>query len=239
MNTKNRFIALIPAAGIGTRMGEKCPKQYLSLGQKTVIEHCLATFLDHPAFLKVVVVLNPEDSYWHTLACSKHPKIHTCMGSDIRMLSVYNGLLALSHVVSDNDWICVHDAARCLLHSEDLDNLLSCVAESQQGCVLADKVHDTVKRVTDSRQQTVSTVSRDKLWLAQTPQIFRYHDLMRAFALVITENKMITDEAEAIEQLHLPTQLLQAKHPNFKITTPQDLALARMIIEQIPTRSYT
>jgi 2-C-methyl-D-erythritol 4-phosphate cytidylyltransferase len=227
----NRFIAIIPAAGRGSRMGDKSPKQYLLLAKKTLLEHALAPFLHHPAFTQVVVVVSAEDTVWPTLTCSRHPKVQTCIGAEERMLSVYNGLRALSETASAEDWICVHDAARCLLHPQDLASLLSQVESRQQGAILADKIQDTVKQCAASNDALL-TIDRTPLWLAQTPQIFRYKNLLDAYIQVISQNKTITDEAQAIELLGLPTQLHQANYPNIKITRPGDLAYAKILLEQ-------
>lgn len=230
MEKHGRFYALIPAAGSSTRMGRAISKQYLVLAGKTVLEHSVNTFLQHPRFSKILVVLQEQDLFWQTLPIAHHPNIIACVGAESRMLSVYNGLLALSQVATHEDWICVHDAARCLLHAEDLEALLQRVHAGQQGAILASKVHDTVKQSVDVAHHRIKTQCREALWLAQTPQIFRYRDLLEAFSRVISEQQTVTDEAEAIEKLDLPIQLVQAKHPNFKLTTEQDVVLAQSLL---------
>ncbi|WP_445939801.1 2-C-methyl-D-erythritol 4-phosphate cytidylyltransferase [Pseudomonas sp.] len=225
MNTSELppFWALIPAAGIGSRMRADRPKQYLQLAGKSIIEHTLACFLDHPQLLAVVVSLAADDPYWPTLGCASDPRIQRADGGAERADSVLSGLLRLSELgAQEQDWVLVHDAARPNLARSDLDLLLSELADDPVGGLLAVPARDTLKRAgADGRVQT--TVDRSTIWQAFTPQMFRLGELQRALADALIAGGAITDEASAIEWAGHAPRLIEGRSDNLKVTRPEDL----------------
>lgn len=160
------FWAVIPAAGVGARMAADRPKQYLQLGGRTILEHSLGCFLDHPCLKGLVVSLAIDDPYWPTLACANDPRIQRTDGGSERSGSVLNALLQLNALgASDDDWVLVHDAARPNLSRDDLDKLLAELADDPVGGLLAVPARDTLKRV-DKHGRVVDTIDRRLIWQA-------------------------------------------------------------------------
>lgn len=218
-----RIIAIIPASGVGSRMGANCPKQYLRIQDKTVLEHTLTPFLAHSAITKIVVVVSKTDPYYQHLPIINHPKIKWVFGGETRANSVLNGLKTLGK----NDWALVHDAARPCLKRSDLDKLLH--IENEQGAILAIPVVDTIKRSFD-HHTIAHTEDRSTLWQAQTPQFFPAQILTHALESALAQNIAITDEASAMEFAGFRPQLISGRSDNLKITRPEDLALAEFYL---------
>ena len=225
MNTSELppFWALIPAAGIGSRMRADRPKQYLQLAGKSIIEHTLACFLDHPQLRAVVVSLAVDDPYWPTLGCASDPRIQRADGGNERADSVLSGLLRLSELgAQEQDWVLVHDAARPNLARSDLDLLLAELADDPVGGLLAVPARDTLKRAgADGRVQ--ATIDRLIIWQAFTPQMFRLGELQHALADALIAGQVITDEASAIEWAGQAPRLIEGRADNLKVTRPEDL----------------
>ncbi|HUE91350.1 2-C-methyl-D-erythritol 4-phosphate cytidylyltransferase [Pseudomonas sp.] len=217
------FWALIPAAGVGSRMAADRPKQYLEVAGKTIIEHSLACFLDHPQLRGVVVSLALNDPYWPHLACAAEPRLQRAEGGRERADSVLNGLLRLSELgARDDDWVLVHDAARPNLARSDLDLLLAELAGDPVGGLLAVPARDTLKRAgPDGRVR--ETVDRATIWQAYTPQMFRLGELQRALADALLAGVAITDEASAMEWAGQAPRLIEGRADNLKVTRPEDL----------------
>jgi 2-C-methyl-D-erythritol 4-phosphate cytidylyltransferase len=217
------FWALIPAAGVGSRMAADRPKQYLEVAGKTIIEHSLACFLEHPQLLGVVVSLALDDPYWPHLACAAEPRLQRAEGGRERADSVLNGLLRLGELgARDDDWVLVHDAARPNLARSDLDLLLAELAADRVGGLLAVPARDTLKRAgPDGRVR--ETVDRATIWQAYTPQMFRLGELQRALADALLAGVAITDEASAMEWAGHAPRLIEGRGDNLKVTRPEDL----------------
>lgn len=217
------FWALIPAAGVGSRMAADRPKQYLEVAGKTIIEHSLACFLDHPQLLGIVVSLAADDPYWPHLACATEPRLQRAEGGRERADSVLNGLLRLSELgARDEDWVLVHDAARPNLARSDLDLLLAELAGDAVGGLLAVPARDTLKRAgPDGRVR--ETVDRSTIWQAYTPQMFRLGELQRALADALLAGVATTDEASAMEWAGHAPRLIEGRADNLKVTRPEDL----------------
>ena len=217
------FWAVIPAAGVGARMAADRPKQYLQLGGRTILEHSLGCFLDHPCLKGLVVSLAIDDPYWPTLACANDPRIQRADGGSERSGSVLNALLQLNALgASDHDWVLVHDAARPNLSRDDLDKLLAELADDPVGGLLAVPARDTLKRV-DKHGRVVDTVDRSLIWQAYTPQMFRLGALHRALADSLVADAVITDEASAMEWSGQAPRLIEGRSDNIKVTRPEDL----------------
>jgi len=222
------FWAVIPAAGVGARMAADRPKQYLQLGGRTILEHSLGCFLDHPDLKGLVVSLAVDDPYWPNMPCANDPRIVRADGGDERSGSVLNALLQLNALgASDDDWVLVHDAARPNLSRDDLDSLLAELADDPVGGLLAVPARDTLKRV-DKRGRVVETVDRSLIWQAYTPQMFRLGALHRALADSLVADAVITDEASAMEWSGQAQRLIEGRSDNIKVTRPEDLEWLRL-----------
>ncbi len=214
------FVALIPAAGAGTRIGEATPKQYLSMAGKPMLQHVIDTFCSASQIDRVVVVVSSEDHYIDQLNLPSRCIVLRCGGAT-RQQSVTNGLLALADQLDADDWVLVHDAARPGLTVALIDKLIAFVRDDAVGGLLAMPVVDTIKH-SDGHGRSQHTVARDLLWAAQTPQMFRYQLLLDA----LQRADEITDEASAIEALGLQPKLVEGSARNFKVTLPEDVLLA-------------
>lgn len=229
------FVAVVPAAGIGSRMKSSVAKQYLTIGNKTVIEHTLDALLSHDQIQCIVVVLHPLDAIFQSLKVAQNPLIETVIGGTQRVDSVLSGLKhCLSKPVANiNQWILVHDAARpCVTHAE-LNDLFACI-NTCEGAILAVPVTDTIKRATPKENSLIAeieeTVERTQLWQAQTPQFFPLQKLIDAIQLAQRNNIHITDEASAMEHVNASVKLIEGRTTNIKITRPCDLALAEFYL---------
>lgn len=221
------FWAVVPAAGVGARMRADRPKQYLRLGERTVLEHTLGCFLGHPTLKGLVVCLAEDDPYWPGLACAHDPRIARAAGGCERADSVLNGLLhLLSLGAQADDWVLVHDAARPNLARADLDLLLGELAEDPVGGLLAVPARDTLKRA-DRSGRVRETIDRSVIWQAYTPQMFRLGQLQRSLADALVSRAVITDEASALEWAGHAPRLVEGRADNLKITRPEDLEWLR------------
>jgi 2-C-methyl-D-erythritol 4-phosphate cytidylyltransferase / 2-C-methyl-D-erythritol 2,4-cyclodiphosphate synthase len=219
-----RHVAVVPAAGVGTRLGADRPKQYLPLGDRTVLEHTVGALLDCDWIEQVVIVVAPGDTVAAGLGgVSGHRCRVVATGGDTRRASVLAGLRALAedgHSTPD-DWVWVHDAARPGVDRDSLKRLRAALEGEPVGAMLALPVADTVKRIGPDR--SLATVDRERLWLAQTPQVFR-RDLLSS---ALERHVAVTDEASAIEACGLSPTLVAGRRGNFKVTTMDDLQAMR------------
>jgi 2-C-methyl-D-erythritol 4-phosphate cytidylyltransferase len=219
-----RYFALIPAAGVGARMAANGPKQYLQLGGKPMLRHTIDAFLSSPLIAHTYVVVSPEDEQIDAIAQADGVTVLRCGGAT-RMDSVQNALRQLGDVLQAHDWVLVHDAARPGLDAALIEKLISAVGDDPVGGLLALPVVDTVKRA----GAAVATVARVGLWLAQTPQMFRYRLLCDALAAA-TDASAITDDASAVEALGLSPRLVEGHPRNLKVTLPADIRIAEMYL---------
>lgn len=205
------------------------PKQYLPLAGQPMIAHALATLCATPAIENVFVVLAPDDALWpaeRMAALGPKLRVLRC-GGETRAQSVANGLRAMAVELGDIavDWVLVHDAARPCLTVAMVEALIAEVGQDDAGGLLAVPVADTLKRAHEG-DRVLETVPRDRLWQAQTPQMFRHGLLLKALDFV----PQVTDEASAIEALGLSPRLVVADVSNLKVTYPLDLQLAEWIL---------
>ncbi|MDO6684290.1 MULTISPECIES: 2-C-methyl-D-erythritol 4-phosphate cytidylyltransferase [unclassified Agarivorans] len=221
-----QYTALLPAAGIGSRMQASIPKQYLSLGEKTILETTAAAFLSHPAIAKVIVVLHPNDRWFKDLSIACSPSIQTVEGGDERADSVLAGL----QTINDDEWVLVHDAARPCITHQDISLLIASCEQHQHGGILASPVRDTMKRSADGKVE--HTVSREQLWHALTPQMFLVQSLKQNISNAMAAGEKITDEASAMEWAEQPVSIIEGRSDNIKVTCPEDLALAKWYLSQ-------
>jgi 2-C-methyl-D-erythritol 4-phosphate cytidylyltransferase len=224
-----RYIALIPAAGVGARMAANGPKQYLPLGGKAMLRHTVDAFAASPLIAHTYIVVSADDPQIDAvIPAQDRVSVLRCGGAS-RMESVRNGLAALHGTVREDDWILVHDAARPGLTPALIERLVTRTGDHVVGGLLALPVVDTVKR--DVAGQ-VDTIARDGLWLAQTPQMFRYHLLRNALASV-TDASAITDDASAVEALGLAPLLVEGHPCNLKVTRPDDVSIVELYLSQL------
>ncbi len=220
-----RFWAVVPAAGVGRRMGGDVPKQYLPLLGRRVIDHSLRRLLAHPLIEAAYVALSPEDAYWPSCEHASDSRVVRVPGGAERCHSVVNALNALKTVADEEDWVLVHDAARPCLTAEDLDRLVSTLKGHPVGGLLGVPVQDTLKRVF-AGGEVEETVPRRDLWQAYTPQMFRLGLLTRCLERALESGQLVTDDASAIELAGHRPLMVEGHAGNIKITRPSDLALA-------------
>jgi 2-C-methyl-D-erythritol 4-phosphate cytidylyltransferase len=226
--------ALVPAAGVGRRLGSAIPKQYLELGGQRVLEHTLGRLLGHPRIAGVYVALSPEDRWWPQTRFARDPRVKTVPGGAERPQSVLRLLEALGEGVAAEDWVLVHDGVRPCVRAADIDRLIDCLASHPVGGLLGTPVRDTIKRA-DGAARVEATVQREGLWHAFTPQMFRLGALRTALRGALAAGIEVTDEAAAMEWAGLRPELVEGAADNLKITRPEDLALAVFFLEQQET----
>ncbi|MES2500382.1 MAG: 2-C-methyl-D-erythritol 4-phosphate cytidylyltransferase [Pseudomonadota bacterium] len=223
------FHVIIPAAGVGSRMANVLPKQYIALGGKPMISHSIQVFFNHPRIAAIHVALNPEDDFWRSLSLEPQSRLHLhYTGGNTRAETVLNTLHAIAPQLNTDDWILVHDAARPGLTHVLLNRLIDALENDDVGGLLALPVADTLKK-SAIHNQVEKTISRADLWQAQTPQMFRFSTLKNALSRF---GDNVTDEAEAIEALGLKPKLVQGELRNLKVTYPQDLILLEALFKQ-------
>lgn len=223
-----RLFALVPCAGVGARSGAAVPKQYVRIGPRSMVAHTLAALSRVPRLAATLVVLSPGDTQFesHTPGFTGERGWVARCGGDSRAGTVTNGLAELlRRGAGVDDWVLVHDAARCLIEPAWIDRLIDACLGDAVGGLLAQPLPDTLKDERDGR--VAATVDRRGKWAAQTPQMFRIGLLQRALAQAGTA---VTDESSAVEALGLAPRLVPGAIENFKLTYPADFALAARLL---------
>lgn len=228
---EDEFWAIVPAAGIGSRMLADRPKQYLKLDGKTVLEQTLTRLASHPNIAGIVIAIAEHDTWWPELSINTECPIYDVIGGEHRADSVFSALTSLSKISQGDPWVLVHDAARPCLRLEDIDKMLVELRGHQVGGVLGIPVNDTVKRV-NAKHEVEETVCRQGLWRASTPQMFRLHALTEALEQAKLQQYVVTDDASAMELAGFLPKMVAGHPDNIKITVPQDLALASLYLQQ-------
>ena len=231
MQQQNKIWCVVPAAGVGSRMQSDIPKQYIDLRGKPILEHTLEHLLKVDLIEELVLVVAVEDDRWQGLPATENERIMLAHGGEERFNSVLNGLHALAAMASDDDWVLVHDVARPLVRKDDVEKLIQACTEKNCGGILAIPVSDTLKK-SDENNLVYSTVDRNNVWSALTPQLFHFGKLKTALENCIGQKLEITDEASAIEFAGEEVILVQGSRLNIKITEPEDLLLAEAILEK-------
>ncbi len=230
MNETSYWV-IVPAAGVGKRMGSSVPKQYLDLGGRPVIDHTIERLLLHPTIDGLYLAISEEDSRWPDTEFAGHPDLVTVTGGAERCYSVFNALTRLLRRARPDDWVLVHDAARPCVRRADIDHLIAMLREHDVGGLLGMPVRDTMKR-TDAADRITETVERLHLWHAFTPQMFRLGVLYKAMRDALDAGFLVTDEASAIEWAGLRPIMVEGHSDNLKITRPEDLPLAAYFLER-------
>ena len=257
MTTTPKNFALIPAAGVGSRMAAASPKQYLPINGKPMLRHTVDAFLSSPLIAHTFVVVSEADGYVGDVLPEAGTSLPdgapagaaaTAVGAEdeaaagggagvtvlrcggaTRMESILNGLRAVRERIGDRDLVLVHDAARPGLTPALIAKLITEAGANPAGGLLALPVVDTVKT---TKSGTTATIPRDGMWLAQTPQMFSYELLLRALASAADPN-VITDDASAVELLGLSPQLVEGHPRNLKVTLPSDIRIAEMYLAHV------
>ncbi|HZF81647.1 MAG TPA: 2-C-methyl-D-erythritol 4-phosphate cytidylyltransferase [Rubrivivax sp.] len=227
-----RCFALVPCAGVGARAGSDGPKQYARLAGRSVVGNTLHALLAVQRIDAVLVVLAPEDSQFEQHAPDfSGPRAWSARcGGATRAATVAAGLVQLrERGVMDQDWVLVHDAARCLLRPAWVDRLIDACLTDEVGGLLALPLADTLKAASGGR--VAQTLQRVDKWLAQTPQMFRLKTLEEALARAAAMAAEVTDEASAVEALGLKPLLVPGAAENFKLTWPADFEMAARLLE--------
>jgi len=245
-----RFFALVPCAGIGARAAAEGPKQYAPLGGRPLVAWTLEALAAVDELSATLVVLAPDDARWESLAAGGGLAVDTArtwtcaVGGATRADSVAAGLEVLvARGAESHDWVLVHDAARCLVRPEAVRRLIDECRDDAVGGLLAQPVADTLKRsdAEGAHERVSATVSRQAIWAAQTPQMFRIGLLRDALRAGLARKDLsITDEASAVEALGHSPRLVRGDFENLKITWPEDFALAeRLLRTRAPFRETT
>lgn len=232
--TKPRYWLVIPAAGMGQRMNSDCPKQYLRIHDRFMVDIVLSRLLNGVSFDGCMVALHREDRWWPTTTSHLDPRVQVCHGEAERHLSVLAALRALTVKAAAEDWVLVHDVARPCITVEDVQKLMATLESDPVGGLLATPVTDTLKRSGIDDNTVLATVDRGGLWRALTPQMFRFGALKAAIERVVRDGVSVTDDASAMEYTGAVVQLVEGRSDNIKITLPSDLAVASFLLGQMP-----
>jgi len=233
-NNIPKIWAIVPAAGIGSRVGASMPKQYIRVNGLSIIEHTLNKLASCNLISKIVVALSGDDEYFINLSTVNSHPIQIVEGGAERSDSVLAGLEYLRTIADDNDWVLVHDAARPCVLVDDISRLITKLNKHEVGGILGLPVRDTMKRVTNNNSliQIKATLDRENMWHALTPQMFRVGTLYNALNECKNNNLIVTDEASAIEQVGLKPEIVEGRSCNIKVTQPDDLQLAAFYLGQ-------
>ncbi|URJ30909.1 2-C-methyl-D-erythritol 4-phosphate cytidylyltransferase [Blochmannia endosymbiont of Camponotus sp.] len=221
--------AILPAAGTGERMNSILPKQYCTIGDKTLLEHSISTLLCQSCIRRCIVVVNARDRWFKKLSIACDPRISVVVGGKTRADSVMAGLKHVKKSV----WVMVHDAVRPCLHPEDLLRLFEVTKFSQVGGILAIPICNTIKQTYYGTNFVRYTLDRNNLWHALTPQLFNCNLLKSCLKKALKNRITITDEASAIEYCGYTSILIQGRSDNIKVTHQDDLKLASFYLSEL------
>jgi 2-C-methyl-D-erythritol 4-phosphate cytidylyltransferase len=221
---------IVPAAGSGRRFGAGIPKQYLPLAGRPMLECTLERLAACREIAGLMVVLADDDAYWPGINAVRGKPVRTATGASERSGSVLSGLRALPANVDADDFVLIHDAARPCIAADDVEMLVARGIPAG-GALLAAPVRDTLKRG-NAERRALATESRESLWRALTPQMFRRGELTRALEAAEAEGIAVTDEAMAMERAGHRPLLVEGAEDNIKVTTAADLALAAYWLRQ-------
>lgn len=224
-----RIWAVLPAAGVGRRMGAAIAKQYLTLLGKPILCRSLDALLAHPAVAGGVVALAPQDPHWDQLAYRHEKPLFRVPGGAERSDSVLSALEFLLGQGDGEDWVLVHDAVRPCVMADDIEQLVAAGTARPDGALLAVPVRDTLKRQAPGGRVR-ETASREGLWHALTPQLFPLRQLHQALRAAQERGTTVTDESQAMEMAGFQPLLVEGRATNLKITRSTDLALAEAIL---------
>ena len=215
---------IIPAAGVGKRMQSVVPKQYLDIDGMTILDRTIDKFISLEFINKVIVALSPNDDYFRDSKFLNNPKLHVVLGGKERCDSVYNGILAAT-----SEYVLVHDAARPCVLTSDIQLLVD-KCSNDNGGLLVSRIPDTIKKANE-HNEVISTIPRDNVYRALTPQYFKKDLLRKAYEKSVNDGFVMTDESSAMEYLGYKPQAVVGSSTNIKITEPNDLELAKIFLQ--------
>lgn len=224
---------VVPAAGRGTRVGGSCPKQYLPLAGRPLIEHTLERLAAHPQIAGLLVTLGADDAHWPGITELNGKRVLTAVGGAERSDSVLAGVDALPATVGQDDFVLVHDAARPCVRLIDISSLIE-RGSAMDGGLLGAPLRDTLKRA-DAAGCSAQTEPRDQRWRAFTPQMFRRGQLAAALRTAASDGRVVSDEAMAMELAGYAPLLVEGAEDNIKVTTAADFPLAAYLLSRTVT----
>jgi 2-C-methyl-D-erythritol 4-phosphate cytidylyltransferase len=239
-----RIAVILPAAGLGTRMGkgsaEKAGtsrKQFMLLEGLPILIHTVRKFAASDRVTEILVAVRADDREWveHMVGSEFDGKVRVVEGGNSRQESVQNALAALA---PDTDLVAIHDAVRPFIDLETIHKVFD-EAAAMGAAIVAVPAVDTVKQVTRGTEhvRVRSTIPREKLVMAQTPQVFRYDLISRAFAQAQIDGFTGTDESSLVERLDVEVSVVPGSDRNIKITKPADMDLAHLYLQAETARS--
>lgn len=222
-----QFRVIIPAAGSGKRFKSEIPKQYHVIGNKTVLRHTIDIFANMSSCTEIYVIIDPDDANMCHDAIQGVKNIHFLNGGKERKDSVYNALNGISNIKNE-EIILIHDAARPCVSAQHIAELLI-ELNTSKAATLATPISSTLRR-SNLENEAQDIVNREHLWSIQTPQGFRYGDLLEAHEQS-DPSKSYTDDTELVSDIGIPVKLVESPETNIKVTRPSDLKLAEMIMK--------
>jgi 2-C-methyl-D-erythritol 4-phosphate cytidylyltransferase len=229
--------AIITGGGTGVRFGADRPKQFLNITGKMLIQHTIQAFNRHPLITDIIVVLPTSEIPTfqdHLDTGNFGSKIRSVVpGGASRQDSVRLGILAIH---TKSDYVVIHDAARCLITESEITDTIQKCLEGWKGAICALPVRDTIKKT--EGEKIISTQSREHLWGMQTPQVFEYELIKNAYEKAHLEKFIATDDAQIAEYVGAEICVVQGKSTNFKVTYPEDLQMAEMILRERKKREF-
>jgi 2-C-methyl-D-erythritol 4-phosphate cytidylyltransferase len=222
--------AIIAAGGRGERIGGILPKQFVEIKKKPVLAYTVEKF-ENCELIDEIILVVPEDYMsfcsYNIVDVGDFKKVKRILsGGKERQDSVYKGLLTLP---KDTDIVLIHDGVRPFISTEKIGKSIE-MCKKEKAVILALPVNDTVKRVDE--EYVVTTLDREKLWIAQTPQTFEYRLILEAYKKAIEDGFTGTDDSSLVERLGFKVKVLEGDFQNIKITTPEDLTFAKGILER-------
>ena len=231
MVSELNIYTIIVAAGKGERVGFNTPKQYLELNNKKLLYYSLNKFTKVDSIKKTFVALSKNDQFFDKEDYSdlSNFEILLCGGKE-RSHTIHNALKMIN--AEKNDWILIHDAARPFLNIKVLENLILSIKNQPEnnGYVVAEKVNSTIKKTKNMHIE--KTISRDDIWLAQTPQAFKFKDMIKIYGKIDNLDKY-TDDSSIMENHNIYPKIINSDFRNFKITTSEDYQIAKLIAKII------
>ena len=223
--------AVVPAGGIGARMGSRIPKQYIQIEDRPILNHTLQRICECGRVDGVVAGIRKEDLWWQKNPFSDDKFRGTFQAGSQRVHTVLNGLNCLRDRVGarNSDWVLVHDAVRPCLRQGDLLALIQCVKTNRTGAVLGTRLVDTLKLV-GTHNRVRRTIDRTGLWHALTPQVFRLGDLCKGIEQALDSGHFVTDESMAMEHCGIFPEIIEGHPSNIKLTVPGDLPALELFL---------